>query len=68
MITTEQLTIARLEREQLMVMKCVSSLLDSIALMIPHVDVTSMRRQDVITMIQSQKKAVEIMNNLIVGE
>lgn len=68
MITTEQLTIARLEREQLMVMKCVSSLLDSIALMIPHVDVTSMPRQDVITMIQSQKKAVEIMNNLIVGE
>lgn len=68
MITTEQLTIARLEREQLMVMKCVSSLLDSIALMIPHVDVTSMHRQDVITMIQSQKKAVEIMNNLIVGE
>lgn len=68
MITTEQLTIARLEREQLMVMKCVSVLLDSIALIIPHVDVSSMHPRDVITVIQSQKKAVEIMDNLIFGE
>ena len=68
MITTEQLTIARLEREQLMVMKCVSSLLDSIALIIPHVDISSMHPRDIITIIQSQKKAVESMDNLIMGE